>query len=170
MTDRAKRWLGVLLALAVGLVLAWGSARSTPRVACPDTTTVIVSTRDHRLVLCEASKTVATFPIALGRGGVGKRAEGDKKTPLGLCELGDPRPSARFGRFIPIGYPTPEQRKQGLTGTDVGIHGPDRRIRWVGAVSTWVDWTSGCVAVARDRDIEAIASFVRKVRPHVEIR
>lgn len=102
----------------------------------------------------------ASFAVSLGKGGTGKTREGDGKTPLGTYSLGRPRASKRFGTFVPIGYPTPDQRKRGLTGRDVGIHGPDRRFGWAGSVNSWVDWTDGCIAVSSDEEIFRIAEWV----------
>ncbi len=157
----------VLLAAAV----ASACAGQRPDVACPPAAAVaLVETRERRLVLCDGGKRVGTFPVALGRGGTGKRVQGDGKTPLGAYALGAPRPSRGFGTFIPIAYPTEVQRRSGYTGTAVGIHGPARRMRWAGRANTWLDWTAGCVAVASDEDAGAVAAFVRARRPAVVIR
>ncbi len=108
--------------------------------------------------------------VALGRGGLDKMREGDGRTPIGTYPLGAPRPSPRFGTFIPIGYPTPEQCARGLTGGSVGIHGPARGATWLGALSTFIDWTAGCVATASDDDVALVAAFVRERRPRVVLR
>ena len=121
---------------------------------------VEVDTARATLHLCNGSALVASFTVALARNGTGKTARGDLKTPLGKYALGRPRASAKFGTFIPIGYPTEAQKKQGLTGADVGIHGPHRRLEWLGSMNAWLDWTQGCVAVATDEEIGAIARWV----------
>ncbi len=131
---------------------------------------VVVVTKDHKLLLCERGREVASYRVALGRAGTGKRAQGDDKTPLGFYTLGAPRPSSRFGTFIPIAYPTREQRLRGFTGAAVGIHGPDRRFRWAGRLNAWADWTAGCVALATDDEVEAIAAWVQKLKPAITIR
>jgi murein L,D-transpeptidase YafK len=131
---------------------------------------VLVVTKDHELLLCERGREVASYRVALGRAGTGKRAQGDDKTPLGSYTLGAPRPSPRFGTFIPIAYPTREQRLRGFTGTAVGIHGPARRFRWAGRLNAWADWTAGCVALATDDEVEAIAAWVQKLKPAITIR
>jgi len=113
---------------------------------------------------------MARFKVALGRGGLDKTRQGDGRTPLGTYSLGAPRPSTRFGTFIPIGYPTPEQSARGFTGRDVGVHGPERRARWLGSLSTWIDWTAGCVATGTDDEIALVASFVRERSPGVVLR
>lgn len=157
-------------------VLLVAGCRPTPLAvtateACaPSGDLVLVDTHTHALSLCSDGRALASFRVALGRGGVDKRREGDGRTPLGTYPLGAPRPSARFGTFVPIGYPDAEQRAQGLTGRDVGIHGPERRLAWLGGASTWVDWTAGCVATGTDDEIARVATFVRERRPRVLLR
>jgi murein L,D-transpeptidase YafK len=131
---------------------------------------VVVTTKSHRLWLCDGAQAIASYRVALGRGGADKRVQGDNKTPLGTYALGAPRPSSRFGTFIPVAYPTPEQRARGFTGADVGIHGPDRRFRWMGPANAWFDWTAGCIALATDDEVQAIVGWVRQRNPNVTIR
>jgi L,D-peptidoglycan transpeptidase YkuD (ErfK/YbiS/YcfS/YnhG family) len=155
---RASNLASLVLALAA-TVAAPCLSRATSSDACRDRgLSVLVDTQLHRLWLCEDGALVNEFAVALGRGGTGKREEGDRKTPLGSYPLGTPRESARFHTFIPIGYPTEEQRQQGLTGSNLGIHGPDRKPRWL-------DWTLGCVAVGSDAAIDEIAAWVRLKQP-----
>jgi hypothetical protein len=146
-----------IVVLAVGCVrpaLASGSC------SAPDAR-VIVDTKAHALVLCERDREVAAFGVRLGRGGTGKTKEGDGKTPLGTYPLGAPRKSERFGIFIPIGYPTPEQRQRGYIGGDVGVHGPHRFVRWLGSLVNTFDSSDGCVGLATDAEIERIAAWVK---------
>ncbi len=117
-----------------------------------------VRTEERTLYLCEGGKVKATHRVALGRGGVGKRLEGDGRVPVGSYALGAPRASSKFHLFIPVGYPTAAQRAQGFTGRDIGVHGPHRLAQ--GAYSTLVDWTQGCIAVGTDEEIAAIAAWV----------
>jgi len=131
-------------------------------------TLVLVDTGRRRLTLCEGSTPARTHPVALGWHGVGKRRRGDAKTPLGLYSLGAPRPSRKFGTFIPVGYPTLEQRRRGFTGSAIGLHGPERETRNAGAANVAYDWTLGCVAVADDPTIKAIAAWVR-AHPEAQI-
>ncbi|MCJ7546019.1 MAG: L,D-transpeptidase family protein [Deltaproteobacteria bacterium] len=123
---------------------------------------VVVDTGPHKLWLCEGNKVVKEFKIALGRGGIDKRKRGDNKTPLGGYPLGTPQPSNKFAIFIPIGYPTGKQRAKGFTGSDIGIHGPSRIFKWLGRITTWFDWTQGCIAVGTDDDISEIARWMKE--------
>jgi murein L,D-transpeptidase YafK len=122
---------------------------------------VVVDLKKHSLALCEKGRVVGIFDVRLGRGGTGKTQEGDGKTPIGTYPLGEPRPSKRFGTFIPIGFPTEEQKKMGYSGSAVGVHGPPRWARWIGSLVNTFDLSDGCVGVARDSEIEKIASWVR---------
>src|SRR5262245_47190353 len=100
---------------------------------CPTKGAIIfVETQERRLYLCENSEIVNSYRVALGRGGIGKHTHGDNKTPLGSYRLDSPRASERFHLFIPIGYPTSDQKKHGYSGDGVGIHGPVRYLKWLG--------------------------------------
>lgn len=122
---------------------------------------IIVFLERHALLLCDKGKTIETFGVRLGRGGVGKTREGDGKTPVGTYSLGEPRPSDRYGTFIPIGFPTEDQKKAGYTGSAVGVHGPPRWVKWLGRLVNTFDLSDGCVGLARDEEIERIAGWVR---------
>jgi murein L,D-transpeptidase YafK len=103
----------------------------------------------------------AELEVALGAGGMGKRAQRDKKTPLGSYAVGKARSSSRYRRFIPIGYPTAAQRRAGYSGSDVGIHGPDPMFTWEGTV----DWTNGCIALKKSEDLDVLVVWTDKWQP-----
>jgi murein L,D-transpeptidase YafK len=128
-----------------------------------------VDTALHVLRLCEDGRVAIEYPVSLGRGGVGKRKEGDRRTPLGRYSLAAPRPSSSFGTFVLLGYPTAQQRKSGFTGGDVGLHGPPGpRLESAQPTTTLLrarsDWTDGCIALDSHREIEAIASWIKRKR------
>jgi murein L,D-transpeptidase YafK len=153
------------------LVLGWVARTSADEPAtapspCPEKGDVVtVISRKRELWLCRQGAPVARFQVAMGRGGVDKHRSGDGRTPLGKYTLGSPRPSAQFGLFIPIHYPTPEQAAKGFTGSEVGIHGPPRGLTAPEYPTTEIDWTRGCIATGLDADIAFIADFVRDRRP-----
>jgi murein L,D-transpeptidase YafK len=158
-------------AAVLTLAVVTSGCRTPAADPCPSSgLAVIVTVLDHTMWLCDRGHARARYRIALGRGGTGKRVEGDGKTPLGTYALGAPRPSARFGTFIPVAYPTEEQKRQGFTGRDVGIHGPDRRLRWAGGMNSWFDWTAGCIALGTDGELRQVATFVREQRPNISVR
>ncbi len=129
---------------------------------CPDEDTIVVSSASHNLQVCEGGKEVQRYDVALGQGGLDKHKQGDEKTPLGTYSLAAPRPSALFGTFILVGYPTAAQKQAGDTGSAVGIHGPPRDSRLAGHVNVESDWTWGCIAVESDAAIGAISDWLRK--------
>lgn len=124
-------------------------------------TSVVIDTVSRKLYLCENNKPYQEYKVAIGKKGTGKQKKGDNKTPIGTYSLGTPRGSSRFGTFIPVGYPTPEQRSKGFSGNDVGIHGPSRLFAWLGSINTWTNWTQGCAAVGSEAEITSIAQWVK---------
>jgi murein L,D-transpeptidase YafK len=128
--------------------------------ACMITTGLNVQAKKHILYICENGQRINKYKISIGRRGVGKTSTGDNKTPIGLYQLETPRKSTRFGVFIPIQYPTIQQRAAGYTGQDVGIHGPFWLFGWAGAMNTWVDWTKGCIALENKSQITSIADWL----------
>ena len=161
--------------LLLALALAAGNVAPEPvdqsPSACPATGNVVaVFSRKREVWLCRDGTAAARFPVALGQAGTGKRRAGDRRTPTGTYALGEPRPSSRYGIFIPIEYPTREQADAGHSGADVGIHGPPRGQAEPDHPTTTFDWTLGCVATGTDADIQAVADFVREHRPVVVLR
>jgi len=125
-------------------------------------TSLIVDTKNHKICLCQENKSVGEYEVELGSGGIEKRKKGDKKTPLGEYTLGYPRPSVRFGIFIPVGYPTQEQVSNGYSGSAIGVHGPTRAFKNLGSITTRSDWTHGCIAVESDVAISEIAHWIKE--------
>jgi murein L,D-transpeptidase YafK len=156
---RARSLLGFLL-LALCHSLA-----AQPVDACRAGPAYIhVDTKQHRLWLCDASPEHPAFTVRLGSAGTGKSREGDQRTPLGRYRLGTPRASSKFVTFIPIEYPTAQQRKQGYTGSGIGIHGLHRALLWLAAYGGKLDTTNGCVVISDDAELTRIASWVGQHR------
>ena len=167
MTQRARwRWIVILGITALGAGAYSTATRGTGDVNCPPSgqASLIVDTGKHAMALCENGKQAGTFAVRIGKQGTGKSREGDGKTPLGRYELGEPRASVAYGRFVPIEYPTPDQRKLGFTGGAVGVHGPDRRVRWLGSFVNTFDTTDGCVGVATDTEMQTVSNWVHEHR------
>lgn len=141
--------------------------KATPgRDPCTGLGTLLIADTDTQILyLCKDGKSVRDFDFAKGWHGVQKRKEGDERTPLGVYSIKAPRRSENgFHKFIHINYPTSLQKKNGYTGSNVGIHGPSRWARCLGRLNTYFDWTNGCIAVASDRDINEISRFVEENR------
>jgi hypothetical protein len=155
------------------------TALSSPRTlgAVPDICAgdnqprLVVEAAVHRLSLCDRGQVFTAFSVRLASGGTGKTRAGDRKLPLGKYPLGAPRPSKLYGIFIPIGYPTPAQAAQAYTGGSVGVHGPGRKVRWLGRLVNLFDTTDGCVGIATDDEMKRIAGWVTAHQARtVEIR
>lgn len=157
--------LGAILGAAIATLAVRRLVADPPAAPCPPTGTLVaVHSADHSLRLCRAGRVEGSFRVALGRGGLDKRREGDGRTPVGRYALGAPRASERFHTFVPVGYPTATQGAEGRTGSAIGVHGPDARFRWLGPATAWVDWTNGCIAVGTRAEIDAIAEWVTRAR------
>jgi murein L,D-transpeptidase YafK len=160
----------------VGWVLsqsaAIGAIARADLVASPPCTAgetyVHVRTQEHTLYLCENGKVRESYPVTLGATPGAKQRQGDHRTPLGRYRLNAPRRSDNFAWFVGVGYPTPQQRAQGYTGSAVGIHGPPRKLARIGVrVPDFVlamNWTDGCVAVGSDGEIEAIVEWLKRAK------
>ena len=147
------------------LFAAFVLATMVPPAPCADKGTALYVDATQRVLwLCESGKAVEAIPVALGRGGVNKRVEGDAKVPLGEYPLGSPVPSKAYHLFIPVGYPTPSQRRRGFTGSAIGVHGPHRG--YVGPDSITIDWTLGCIAVGTDAEIGRVAGWLKATKAH----
>jgi L,D-peptidoglycan transpeptidase YkuD (ErfK/YbiS/YcfS/YnhG family) len=162
---RFAPWIGIIGMLGVSLLLLTRSQAAAP-VDCSSfqSNVLVVDTDAHRLSLCASGASIETFSVRLGRNGVGKAREGDGKTPYGRYPLADPRASTAYGTFIPIGYPTDAQHREGYTGSAVGVHGPHRRMLWAGQLVNVFDTTDGCIGIATDAEMTRLAAWVRRTR------
>ncbi len=155
MTRRTKLFVMSFVANVFFQTIAYGEACSK------DIAYIEVNTLTSELKLCNKKLVEKGFSISVGRNGTGKRNQADGKTPIGEYGLGVTRPSSKFYKFIPVGYPTADQIKNGFTGGDIGIHGPARNYSWLGSrLNTWINWTQGCIAVGSDSEISEIAEWV----------
>ena len=162
---KRRVFVGLSAAAAIyGLVLGvsahWARA-DIQREPCPVSGSVVqVDTGARVLSLCSAGHEEASFRVALGRGGVDKRTQGDGRTPRGRFTLAAGRPSRRYHLFLPVGYPTSEQVKLGFSGSAIGVHGPHVAFAWLGNASAWTNWTEGCIALPTRGAIEKVAHWV----------
>ena len=161
---------GLVFGSVLSLSAAIGGRARAELVASPPCTAgetyVHVRTQEHTLYLCEKGQTHASYAVTLGSAPGAKQRQGDRRTPLGRYRLNAPRRSDKFGWFVGVGYPTPEQRARGYTGSAVGIHGPPRKLARLGVrVPDFIlamNWTDGCVAVGSDPEIEAIVEWLKR--------
>lgn len=71
---------------------------------------------------------VADYYISIGRNGIAKRREGDRKTPVGVYHVTSRMPQERLTDFygsgaFPINYPNEWDRIQGRDGYGIWLHG-----------------------------------------------
>ena len=124
-------------------------------------TEVVVLKAERELILYSGNRPLKVYRVALGRNPVGqKEMEGDKKTPEGEYVISGHNPKSSFHLSLHISYPTTEQvvRAQGRgenPGGDIMIHGIKKGLGWVGRFHTFIDWTTGCIAVTNE-EIEEI--------------
>jgi murein L,D-transpeptidase YafK len=137
-------------------------------------TRVLVHKKKHEMELLSGEKTIRTYSIAIGSGGLGpKQRQGDHLTPEGVYEIDWRNEKSQFHRSLHISYPNvadrQRARKQGVDpGGDIMIHGIMNGFGWIGSKHRATDWTDGCIAVT-DEEIEEIWKLVPDGTP-VEIR
>jgi L,D-transpeptidase YnhG len=95
------------------------------------------------------------FYVSLGKQGVGKHTEGDRRTPLGVYWISAALPKhqldARFGNgALRFNYPNASDKMQGRTGSGLFLHGVPAEVL---NHEPWA--TDGCVAMS-NADIELL--------------
>lgn len=103
--------------------------------------------------------------MSIGRGGIGKRTPGDRRTPLGIYfvteRLDTTRLHEKYGAMaFPLDYPNAWDRRLGRSGDGIWVHGVDRR----GGVRPPLD-TDGCIAIPNDRLRALAPRFEPNVTP-----
>ncbi|MEI7969237.1 MAG: L,D-transpeptidase family protein [Betaproteobacteria bacterium] len=122
---------------------------------------VVVDTNRSTLFLFEnqagAPRYVADYYITIGRNGVEKSREGDKRTPVGVYHVTANLPREKLTDFygsgaFPLSYPNEWDRRNGRDGHGIWLHGtpPDTYSRPPRA-------SDGCV-VLTNQDLESIGS------------
>lgn len=71
---------------------------------------------------------IRDFYLTIGKNGVGKKVEGDKRTPLGVYTFASALPRSRLTPFygagaFPLDYPNAWDKAQGKTGHGIWLHG-----------------------------------------------
>lgn len=99
--------------------------------------------------------------VALGSQGVGKREEGDQRTPLGVYHITSRLDGRQLGDFygpgaLPLNYPNEHDRRLGRTGANIWLHGAP-----AAQYSRSPRSTNGCVVLAN----EDMARLLRELQP-----
>lgn len=113
------------------------------------------------------ARYVADYYVSIGKNGIDKFKEGDKKTPLGVYHVTGNIPreklSATYGKLselygsgaLPISYPNEWDRRQGRAGYGIWLHGVP-----FDTYSRPPRASDGCVALTNE-DFEVIARYAR---------
>lgn len=151
--------------LAVAML---GAAGPRPSSA-PKATRVLVKKSARAMTLYAGDDVLATFAVAVGRGGAGpKKMEGDNVTPVGRYHVIKHEPS-HLRVFLRIDYPNADDRarfdelkkkgelpKSAAIGGEIGIHGeppeakPFKKAEYL---------SHGCV-VLEDAEIDLVSRSV----------
>jgi murein L,D-transpeptidase YafK len=111
-------------------------------------------------------RLVADFYVTIGKNGIGKYAEGDKKTPVGVyfaSDYIDPEvlPDLYGVGAFPINYPNVWDRKNGHSGYGIWLHGTPSN-----TYSRPPRDSDGCVIVSNE-DFQALAPYIKTGRTPV---
>lgn len=73
------------------------------------------------------------IPVSIGKRGIGKLREGDKKTPVGIYRLTSFLDDAQLDDFYglgayPLNYPNPRDQQLGRTGHGIWLHGLPKHV------------------------------------------
>ncbi|HEV8239523.1 MAG TPA: L,D-transpeptidase family protein [Thermoanaerobaculia bacterium] len=148
-----------MLAAAVGVALlaalfAWANASPAPLSPGTKIDRVLVLKSQHRLFLLDRGRSVASFPVALGRGPSGPKVrEGDGRTPEGVYTIDFHNSASAFYRSLHVSYPQARDvaraRRLGASpGGSIMVHGLPPRLAFVGRLQRLADWTNGCIALS----------------------
>lgn len=99
--------------------------------------------------------------VALGSQGVGKREEGDQRTPLGVYHITSRLDGRQLGDFygpgaLPLNYPNEHDRRLGRTGANIWLHGTPAAPHSRSPRST-----NGCIVLAN----EDLTRLLRELQP-----
>jgi murein L,D-transpeptidase YafK len=144
---------------------------------------------ERRLRIHDGRKTIATFPVASGRGGRGdKQRRGDQRTPVGTYHVIEFNELSRFHLFMQLDYPNVKDAflavRRSLIemplferiasahaagrvppqdtplGGQIGLHGlGDDENAEKLDLHRRMDWTEGCVALT-NREIVELRRYV----------
>ena len=125
---------------------------------------LIVDTRESTLYVFENRNGephyLADYYVTIGKNGVDKFKEGDKKTPLGVYHVTNNLPRAKLADLYgsgayPISYPNEFDKREGRGGTGIWLHGTPSD-----TYSRPPRASDGCVALTNE-DLNVIGKNLR---------
>ena len=132
---------------------------------------IVVDTRKSRLYLYknenEQLKYVADYYITVGKNGVIKQSEGDKRTPIGVYfarpKLNQPLPDFYGNGAYPLNYPNEWDRQHNRGGSGIWLHGTPSN-----TYSRPPRASDGCV-VLTNQDLKALEPILQTGKTPVVI-
>lgn len=153
-----RRWPGVVLGVTV-LHLAVVVPPWPIHNGCPGgDPVVLIDSGSRTLTLCDDGRSTERHRVSLGVAGMDKSetVQGDLRTPVGKYPVKDRRASgAGFLRFIEIDWDYPSG-----ASANIGIHGPPRRLRFLGPLLPFTVPTAGCIMVWSDSAIGEVERWL----------
>lgn len=164
-----SRMIRPLVLLASVALMGAGAPPATAERHAPTVTRVHVKKSARTMRLFDGDSLVATYAVAVGRGGAGpKRMEGDNVTPVGRYHVTKHMPS-HLRIFLALDYPNAEDRarfeelkkrgelpKSATIGSWIGIHGEPPEAKPFKKAEYQ---SHGCV-VLEDAEIDQVARMV----------
>jgi len=107
-----------------------------------------------------AARYVADYYVTIGKNGLEKRREGDKRTPIGVYHVVSQLPKEKLTDFygngaFPINYPNEWDRVRGREGFGIWLHGTPRD-----TYSRPPRASDGCIVLA-NADLDALARILQ---------
>jgi murein L,D-transpeptidase YafK len=132
---------------------------------------IVVDTTKSRLYLYKkvdgALQYVADYYVTVGKNGVGKQAQGDKRTPLGVyfagTKLTQPLDDIYGDAAYPLNFPNELDQHQNKTGSGIWLHGTPS-----GTYSRPPRASDGCVVLSNP-DLKAIEPILQSGKTPVII-
>lgn len=132
---------------------------------------IVIDTSKSRLYLYknegEQLKYLADYYITVGKNGVVKQSEGDKRTPIGVYfargKLNQPLPDFYGEGAYPLNYPNEWDKQNNRKGSGIWLHGTPRD-----TFSRPPRASDGCVVLANE-DLKALAPILHAGKTPVVI-
>lgn len=131
----------------------------------PTVDKVLIKKSKQALLLMEGKRVVKSYLISLGFSPKGhKERAGDGKTPEGRYYINGRNPRSRYHRSLKISYPNADDiaraKAKGVDpGSDIMIHGIEKKLCYLGKSHVTELWTRGCVVVT-NQEIDEIWNLV----------
>ncbi len=102
---------------------------------------------------------IADFYVTVGKFGIGKSKEGDKRTPVGLYTITNFKPDSELEELYgigayPLSYPNEWDRRNGRNGYGIWLHGVPRN-----TYARPPKASDGCVVLSND-DLKSLARYI----------